>query len=46
MTYHIKFTTAYKKSYKHAKKRDLNLKLLDDVVEALRQGAQARCQIP
>lgn len=38
MTYHIKFTTAYKKSYKHTKKRGLNLKLLDDVVEALRQG--------
>ena len=38
MTYHIKFTTAYKKSYKRAKKRGLNLKLLDDVVEALGQG--------
>ena len=38
MTYHIKFTNAYKKSYKCAKKRGLNLKLLDDVVEALGQG--------
>ena len=38
MTYHIKFTTAYKKSYKRAKKRGLNLKLLDDVVDKLRQG--------
>ena len=38
MTYHIKFTSAYKKSYKRAKKRGLNLKLLDDVVEALGQG--------
>ena len=38
MTYHIKFTNAYKKSYKRAKKRGLNLKLLDDVVEALGQG--------
>ena len=38
MTYHIKFTTAYKKSYKRAKKRGLNLKLLDNVVEALGQG--------
>ena len=40
MTYHIKFTTAYKKSYKRAKnkKRGLNLKLLDDVVDVLRQG--------
>ena len=38
MTYHIKFTTVYKRSYKRAKKRGLNLKLLDDVVEALGQG--------
>ena len=38
MTYHIKFTNAYKKSYKRAKKRGLNLKLLDNVVEALGQG--------
>ena len=38
MTYHIKFTNAYKKSYKRAKKRGLNLKLLDDVVDELRQG--------
>ena len=38
MTYHIKFTNAYKKSYKRAKKRGLNLKLLDDVVEALGHG--------
>ena len=38
MTYRIKFTTAYKKSYKRAKKRGLNLKLLNDVVEELRQG--------
>ena len=38
MTYHIKFTTAYKKSYKRAKKRGLNLMLLDNVVDELRQG--------
>ena len=38
MTYHIKFTTAYKKSYQRAKKRGLNLKLLDDVVDELRKG--------
>ena len=38
MTYHIKFINAYKKNYKRAKKRGLNLKLLDDVVEALGQG--------
>lgn len=38
MTYRIKFTSAYKKSYKRAKKRGLKLKLLDDVVDKLRQG--------
>ena len=38
MTYHIKFTTVYKRSYKRAKKRGLNLKLLDDVVDELRKG--------
>ena len=38
MSYHIKFTAAYKKGYKRAKKRGLNLKLLDDVVDELRQG--------
>ena len=38
MTYHIKFTNAYKKSYKRATKRGLNLKLLDDVVDELRKG--------
>ena len=38
MTYHIKFTNVYKKSYKRAKKRGLNLKLLYNVVEALGQG--------
>ncbi|MGN0269556.1 MAG: type II toxin-antitoxin system YafQ family toxin [Candidatus Weimeria sp.] len=34
----IKFTSAYKKSYKLMKKRGLDLSLLDDVVEILRQG--------
>ena len=38
MIYRIKFTNAYKKSYKRAKKRGLNLKLLDAVVEKLGQG--------
>ncbi len=38
MTYHIKFTNAYKKGYKLAKKRGLNLALLDDVVNDLREG--------
>ena len=36
--YKIKFTTAYKKSYKLMKKRGLNLSLLDDTVDTLRQG--------
>lgn len=34
----VKFTSAYKKSYKLMKKRGLNLFLLDDVVETLRRG--------
>ena len=37
MTYTVKFTTAYKKSYKLMKKRGLDLTLLDDVVDDLRQ---------
>ena len=36
--YHIKFTTAYKKSYKRIKKRGLDTTLLDKVVDTLRQG--------
>ena len=36
----IKFTTAYKKSYKLMKKRGLDISLLDDVVDKLRQGKQ------
>lgn len=36
--YTVKFTTAYKKNYKLMKKRGLDLTLLDDVVEELRQG--------
>ncbi len=35
--YEVKFTTAYKKSYRLMKKRGLNLSLLDEVVDALRQ---------
>lgn len=38
--YTVKFTTAYKKSYKLMKKRGLDLSLLDNVVDALRQGRQ------
>ncbi|HUM84857.1 MAG TPA: type II toxin-antitoxin system YafQ family toxin [Lachnospiraceae bacterium] len=34
----VKFTTAYKKSYKLMKKRGLNLSLLDEVVDTLCQG--------
>ncbi len=36
--YEVKFTTAFKKSYKLMKKRGLNLALLDEVVDKLRQG--------
>ena len=36
--YAVKFTTAYKKGYKLMKKRGLDLTLLDNVVEELRQG--------
>lgn len=38
MSYIIKFTSAYKKSYKLMKKRGLDISLLDDVVDTLRQG--------
>ena len=38
--YEIKFTTTYKKSYKLMKKRGLDLSLLDEVVNQLRQGIQ------
>lgn len=36
--YEVKFTTAFKKSYKLMKKRGLDIFLLDDVVDKLRQG--------
>jgi len=36
--YNIKYTTAYKKSYKLLKKRGYDLSLLDEVVDALRHG--------
>ncbi|MGI6008085.1 MAG: type II toxin-antitoxin system YafQ family toxin [Ruminococcus sp.] len=38
--YTVKFTTAYKKSYKLMKRRGLDLTLLDNVVDTLRQGKQ------
>jgi mRNA interferase YafQ len=36
--YTVKYTTAFKKSYKLMKKRGLDLSLLDSVVDKLRQG--------
>ena len=36
--YQVKFTNAFKKSYKLMKKRGLDTDALDDVVEMLRQG--------
>ena len=38
MMYTLKFTSAYKKSYKLMKKRGLDLTLLDEVVNKLRLG--------
>ena len=38
MSYHLKFTSAFKKSYKRSQKRGLNLKKLDAVIDELRQG--------
>ena len=38
MMYTLKFTTAFKKSYKLMKKRGLDLSLLDEVVDILRRG--------
>lgn len=38
--YKVKFTTAYKKSYKRMKKRNLDISLIDEVVDELHQGRQ------
>ena len=38
--YQVKFTTAYKKAYKLMKKRGLDISLLNQVVDLLRQGRQ------
>ena len=38
MIYKVKFTSAYKRSYRRLKKRGLNISLLDAVIEELRQG--------
>ena len=36
--YQVKFTQAFKKSYKRIKKRGLDISLLDEVIEKLRLG--------
>ncbi len=36
--YTVKFSSSFKKSYKLMGKRGLNLDLLDDVIDTLRQG--------
>ena len=36
--YKVKFTVAFKKSYKLMKKRGLDISLLDEVIDALRHG--------
>lgn len=36
--YFVKFTSAYKKSYKLMQKRGFDVSLLDEVVETLMQG--------
>ena len=38
--YEVKFTTAFKKSYKLMKKRGFDISQLDEVVDLLRQGRQ------
>lgn len=38
--YNVKFTTAFKKSYKLMKKRGLDISALDEVVDLLRRGKQ------
>ena len=38
--YQVKFTTAYKKAYKLMKKHGLDISLLDEAVDLLRQGRQ------
>ena len=36
--YQVRFTSAFKKSYKRMKKRGLDIALLDEVIEKLRLG--------
>ncbi|MBQ8698142.1 MAG: type II toxin-antitoxin system YafQ family toxin [Schwartzia sp.] len=42
----VSWSNAYKQDYKRAKKRGLNMKKLDDVIDALRQGQElpAHCR--
>ena len=40
--YQVKFTSAFKKSYKRIKKRGLEMALLDEVIEKLRLGQTPR----
>ena len=38
--YEVKFTSTFKKNYKLMKKRGLDISLLDEVIDLLRQGKQ------
>ena len=38
MMYEVRFTSAFKKSYKLMKKRGLDISLLDNVIDLLRNG--------
>ncbi|WP_338010458.1 type II toxin-antitoxin system YafQ family toxin [Bifidobacterium gallicum] len=44
--YKVKFTATFKKSYKLMKKRGLDISLLDDVIDQLRQGKQLDKKVP
>ena len=37
-TYALKFTAAFKKSYRKMEKRGMDMTVLDDVIEKLRKG--------
>lgn len=38
MTYKVKMTTAFKKSYKRCQKLGMDMKLLDEIIDTLRKG--------
>ncbi|WP_027107101.1 type II toxin-antitoxin system YafQ family toxin [Ligilactobacillus ceti] len=38
--YIVKYTNAFKKSYKRAKKRGLDMSILESVIDTLRQGKE------